>query len=147
MNIFFLTIYTMFWVLGLCASYAFVMTVTKKGGSPAFLRWSSLVALVSYGAAWFFGVLYYAHPDTIARLAKTMTPSSNVGLYTFFAQSRECMFLSFVLVPILAAWLAIIIFSIKDSEGFAKRKNSMITLSIIVTVLGVLAILLALMIA
>lgn len=137
----------MLWVLGLCASYAFVMTVTKKGGSLAFLRWSSLVALVSYGAAWFFGVLYYIHPDTIARFAKTVTPSSNVGLYTFFAQSRECIFLSLVLMPILAAWLAVTIFSVKDAEGFAKRKNDMVALSVTVTILAVLGVLLAMMIA
>ena len=137
----------MLWILGFCASYAFVMTATKKGGSLSFLRRSSLVALLSYGISWFFGVLYYVEPDTIARFAKTMAPSSNVWLYAFFAESRECMFLSFVLVPILSAWLSIIVFSAKDAESFEKRKRSMVSLSITLTILGVLAVLLAMMIA
>lgn len=146
MSIFFLTLYIMLWTLGICASYAFVMTVTKKDAPIVFLRRTSLVALLSFAAAWFFGVLYYIQPDTIARFAKAITPSSNVALYTFFMQSRECFFLSFVFIPILSAWLSVIIFSLKDAEGFTKRKNDMVSLSIVLATLSVLAILLAMMI-
>lgn len=142
MNIFFLTIYFMLWVLGVCASYAFVMMVTRKDASLPFLRTSSLLALVSYGVSWFFGVLYYTHPDTIARFARAVTPSSNAWMYTLFTQSRECIFLSFVLVPALAILLAVMI----GTGDFAKKKNNMVTLSIVLAILGVLALLLAMMI-
>lgn len=147
MNIFFLTLYIMLWILGLCASYAFVMTVTKKDASLSFLRISSLVALLSYGTSWFFGVLYYIYPDTMARFAHVATPSSNVWLYRLFVQSRECIFLSFVLVPLLAAWLALMIFLAKGPEEFLKKKNDMVSLSIIITILAVIAVLMAMMIA
>jgi hypothetical protein len=141
MNIFFLTVYMMLWILGVCASYAFVMTVTKKGGSLSFLRRSSLSALLSYGASWFFGVLYYTHPNTIARIAKTAAPSMNVQFYTFFAQSRECIFLSFVLVPILAALLAVLVYHAPET------KSRLMLVSVALTILGAAGILLAMMIA
>jgi hypothetical protein len=117
------------------------MTVTKKDASASFLRNASLLALLSYGASWFFGVLYYIHPDTIARIAKTTTPSMNVGLYTFFAQSRECIFLSFVLVPILAGLLAIFVFKTPEI------KSRIVFVSIILTILGTATLLLSMMIA
>lgn len=147
MNIFFLTLYIMLWTLGICASYAFVMTVTKKDASVIFLRRSSLLALLSYGASWFFGVLYYIHPDTVARFAKALPPSTNAWLHSIFAQSRECLFFSFILVPILAAWLACMIFFVTGPDGFSKKKSDMVHLSIILTILGTLAILSAMMIA
>jgi hypothetical protein len=131
----------MFWILGICASYAFVMTVTKKDASILFLRRASLLALLSYGVSWFFGVMYYIHPDTIARLANTVTPSTNVWLYTLFAQSRDCIFFSFILVPILAALLAV--FAYRTPE----TKSRMVLVSITLTILGTAAILLAMMIA
>ncbi|MBI2120182.1 MAG: DUF2499 domain-containing protein [Parcubacteria group bacterium] len=136
-----LTIYIMLWTLGICASYAFVMTVVKKDAPLLFLRRSSLLALLSYGVAWFFGVLYYIHPDTVARFAKLAPPSTNVWLQTFFAQSREYVFLSFVLIPILAATLSVITFSMRDN------KRHMMPASIALTIFGTIAILLAMMIA
>lgn len=141
MNIFFLTIYMMLWILGICASYAFVMMVTKKDASIPFLRWSSLIALLSYGVSWFFGVLYYIHPDTVARFAKAVAPSTNAALYAFFAQSRECIFLSLVLVPILAALLAVLVFKAPET------KSRMVGVSVTLTIFGSAAILLAMMIA
>lgn len=141
MSIFFLTTYMMLWILGVCASYAFVMTITKKDAPAPFLRKASVLALLSYGASWFFGVLYYVHPDTIARIAKTASPSMNVALYTFFAQSRECIFLSFVLVPILAALLTVLVFRAPET------KSHMVLVSITLTILATTALLLAMMIA
>lgn len=140
MNIFFLTAYFMLWTLGICASYAFVMTVARKDAPRVFLRRASLVALLSYGAAWFFGILYYIHPDTLARFAKSLSPSTNILLQTFFTQSRECLFFSFVLVPILAAVLSLMAFSARD------RKNAMMRISVAVTILAVAALLLGMMI-
>jgi hypothetical protein len=131
----------MLWILGVCASYAFVMTVTKKDESVSFLRKASLLALLSYGASWFFGVLYYTHPDTIARFAKAVAPSMNAGFYAFFAQSRECIFLSFVLVPILAALLAVLVFRVP------KTKSRMMLVSATITILAAAALLSAMMIA
>ncbi len=150
MNIFFLTIHIMLWTLGICASYAFVMTAAKKDASLPFLRWSSLTALLSYGVSWFFGVLYYIHPDTVARFAHAAPPSSNVWLHSIFAESREYIFLSFVLVPILAGVLALMIFLTRGADAadtLAKTKSNLISVSIILTILGTLSIFLAMMIA
>lgn len=147
MSIFFLTLYIMLWTLGICASYAFVMTIAKKDASLSFLRQSSLAAFLSYGAAWFFGVLYYIHPDTIARFAHAATPSANVWLQTFFMQSRGHIFFSFVAVPVLAGVLASLIFRFQGADDFAGKKSSLFVLSIIANVCGVMAILLAQMIA
>lgn len=140
MNIFFLTLYIMLWTLGICASYAFLMTVTKKDASVLFLHRASLLALLSYGASWFFGVLYYIHPDTVARFAKALPPSTNAWLYSLFAQSRECLFFSFVIVPILAALLAAFVFL------RPQNKARMLFVSVTLTLLGSAALLLALMI-
>ncbi len=150
MNIIFLTLYIMLWTLGICASYAFVMTAVKKDASLPFLRRASLLAFLSYGASWFFGVLYYIHPDTVARFAKLAPPSANIRLQTFFTQQGESIFLSFVFVSVFAAWLSVSVFSVKGAEAadaWAKRKNDMVFLSTILTFLGVLAILFAIMIA
>jgi hypothetical protein len=133
----------MLWILGLCASYAFVMTATKKGSSLSFLRQSSLLALVSYGVSWFFGVLYYIHPDTITRFSHAVAPSTNAALYAFFAQSRECIFLSFVLIPILAGVLALLMYF----TDFEKKKRVIAPLSITLSILSGLAILLMILIA
>lgn len=147
MSIFFLTLYIMFWILGICASYAFVMAITKKDASISFLRWASLLSLVSYGVSWFFGVLYYVHPDTVARIAHAIPPSSNIGLYSLFMQLREYIFLSFVFVPLLAGLLAVMVFLMRNSGAITKKKNGMISVSILLTILGVVAVLLAQMIA
>lgn len=141
MSITLLTFYIMLWILGVCASYAFVMMVTKKDATVPFLRKASLLALLSYGTSWFFGVLYYIHPDTIARLAKAVAPSMNAALYAFFAQSRECIFLSFVLVPIFAALLAVLVYRAPET------KSRIVLVSITLTILGAAALLSVMMIA
>lgn len=146
MNIFFLTVYMMLWTLGVCASYAFVMTVTKKDASLPFLRWSSLIALLSYGVSWFFGVLYYIHPDTVARFAHAVPPGSNIWLHSFFTATGDLLFLSFVLVPVLAGILALMVWPVSGADGFAKAKSNLIPVSIILTILGAAALLLAMMI-
>lgn len=141
MSILFLTTYMMLWILGVCASYAFVMTITKKDAPAPFLRKASVLALLSYGASWFFGALYYIHSDTIARFAKAVTPSTNAALYAFFAQSRECIFFSFVIVPIFAALLAILVYRAPET------KSRMVLVSGALTILATTALLLAMMIA
>lgn len=139
MNITFLTIYIMLWTLGVSASYAFVMTVTKKDASPHFLHWASLIALLSYGTAWFFGVLYYVHPDTMAKLSRVLPSGSNVWLQSVFAQWRDGLFFSFLLVPILSGILAAMLM-------LPKAKNVIMSASIVITILGATALLLAIMI-
>ncbi len=124
-NIFFLLEAIVSFALILFFIIQFFKTFSRPDGSKA----SSWLFLLSFGYLIFFLL-------------------SLAWMFAYFPyDSGDLLFLSFILVPILAGVLASMTWLISSADGFVKVKNNLVPVSITLTILGTAALLLAMMIA
>lgn len=137
-----LIIHVMSGLVGVIALYAILMSLFKRKSSLTFLRYSSVIAFLSYLISWGTGGYYY-----ILRYGPEVKPIIKSGDYpwahAFFMETKEHLFL---FLPILA-FVLVLVFFLKGedivSNGNTKRAVAYITaiaaiIALFITLSGIL---------
>lgn len=120
-------------LIGFIATYAVLMALFRKESSIRVLRFSSVLAFLSYITSWLTGGYYY-----VLRYGPEVKPVIKGGDYpwahSFFMETKEHVFL---LLPILTFMLALIFFIRgEDVISKGKMKRAVIYITVLTALLA-----------